>query len=106
MEEHLTRLGLLHLFDTLVCGDDVPVGRTKPHPDIYLKALDKLGLMPSQAIAFEDSPPGVAAAHAAGIFVVAVPNPTTASLKFEEAQLVINSLSGLPLTDLLDRVAR
>ncbi len=106
VETHLTRLGLLHRFDTLVCGDDVRPGRTKPYPDIYLKALDKLGLMPSQAIAFEDSPPGVAAAHAAGIFVVAVPNPTTASLKFEGAQLVINSLSGLPLTDLLQRAAR
>jgi HAD superfamily hydrolase (TIGR01509 family) len=101
VEPHLTRLRLLHRFDRLITGDDVPPGRVKPHPDIYMKALEKLDVRPGEAIAFEDSPPGVAAAHAAGIYVVAVPNPVTALLNFEDAQLVVTSLLNTPLDDLL-----
>jgi HAD superfamily hydrolase (TIGR01509 family) len=104
VEAHLTRLGLVHRFDSIITGDDVPPGRTKPHPDIYLKALDALRVTAREAVAFEDSPYGVAAARAAGIFVVAVPNPTTARLKHEGANLRLSSLLEMPLQDLLQRV--
>jgi HAD superfamily hydrolase (TIGR01509 family) len=103
VESHLTRLGLLHRFDSIITGDDVPPGRTKPLPDIYLKALDVLKVTASEAVALEDSPYGVAAARAAGIFVVAVPNPTTARLKHEGADFLLGSLSDMPLQDLLQR---
>ncbi len=102
VEPHLTRLGLLERFQLIVCGDDVPPGRTKPHPDIYLKALDLLQIHAEQAIVFEDSPNGVAAANAAGIFVVAVPNPTTALLKIDGANLMVDSLADVSLEKLLD----
>ena len=59
---------------------------------------------PHEAIAFEDSPNGVKAARAAGIFCVAVPNSVTVSLGLDEADLVVPSLAELPLTDLLTRV--
>src|SRR5512139_2209556 len=39
VEPHLSRLGLLGNFETIITGDDVPKGRTKPHPDLYLRAL-------------------------------------------------------------------
>ena len=104
VEPHLDRLGLLDHFQLIVCGDDVPPGRTKPHPDIYLKALDMLQIRTDQAIVFEDSPNGVTAANAAGIFVVAVPNPTTALLKIEGADLLVDSLASLSLEGLLERV--
>ncbi len=104
VESHLRRLGLLPRFDTIVTGDDVPPGHVKPLPDIYLKAAERLGISPAGAIAFEDSPHGVVAAHAAGIFVVAVPNPTTAMLDLSHADLVVSSLAATPLTDLLQRV--
>jgi beta-phosphoglucomutase-like phosphatase (HAD superfamily) len=106
VEPHLTRLGLIRYFDKIVCGDDVPPGRTKPNPDIYLKVLDGLQLHPNEAIVFEDSPNGVRAAHAVGIYVVAVPNPTTSLMKIEGADLTVNSLSSLKLDDLLLQVAR
>jgi HAD superfamily hydrolase (TIGR01509 family) len=51
-------------FAATVCGDEVPEG--KPEPDIYLRAADLLELKPSQGLAIEDSPTGVAAATAAG----------------------------------------
>lgn len=106
VEPHLTRLRLIHYFEKIICGDDVAPGRTKPNPDIYLKALDELQINPDEAIVFEDSPNGVKAAHTAGIYVVAIPNPTTSLMKFEGADLTIKSLASLPLVDLLKRVAK
>jgi HAD superfamily hydrolase (TIGR01509 family) len=106
VEPHLTRLGLIHYFEKIICGNDVPVGRTKPNPDIFLKALDELHITASEAIVFEDSPNGVKAANNAGIYVVAVPNPTTACMKIEGADLTIKSLASLPLEDLLKHFDR
>ncbi len=103
---HLARLGLLSRFERIVSGDDVTPDRVKPKPDIYLKALEALAISPAQAIAFEDSPHGLIAAHAAGIFAVAVPNPTTARLELPDADLRLDSLTGVPLEQLLQRVAQ
>jgi beta-phosphoglucomutase-like phosphatase (HAD superfamily) len=106
VEPHLTRLGLIHYFDKIICGDDVPPGRTKPNPDIFLKALEELGITAAEAIVFEDSPNGVAAARTAGIYVVAVPNPTTSLMKIEGADLTVRSLASLSLNDLIKHVNR
>ena len=59
-------------FTTVVCGDDVTNG--KPHPEPYLKAAALLSVDPQECIAIEDSPTGVASAHAAGCRVLGVPN--------------------------------
>lgn len=104
VEPHLARLGLASRFDCLITSDLVAVGRTKPRPDLYLKALDTLGVTAEQAIAFEDSPHGLAAARAAGIFAVAVPNPATSSLDLGTANLVVKSLASLPLEELIKQV--
>ena len=101
VEPHLTRLGLIRYFDKIICGDDVPLGRTKPKPDIFLKTLDELQITAGEAVVFEDSPNGVKAARTAGIYVVAVPNPTTSLMNIEGADLTIRSLSSLPLEELL-----
>lgn len=101
VDTHLTRLGLADRFDAIICGDDVLPGRTKPHPDLFLKALDALGVGPGEAIVFEDSPNGVTAARAAGIFVVSIPNPITALLKTDGADLTLVSLAEISLEDLL-----
>ncbi len=93
---HLQRLGLAASFPHICCADHVQ--RVKPNPDVYLAMLAQLNLTPPQAIALEDSPNGVAAAVAAGIYCVAVPNPVTRSLNFAAANLRIESLSALPLT--------
>jgi beta-phosphoglucomutase-like phosphatase (HAD superfamily) len=106
VEPHLTRLGLIHYFEKIICGDDVPPGRTKPNPDIYLKVLDELQIFAAEAIVIEDSPNGIKAAHTAGIYVVAVPNPTTSLMRLEDADLTIKSLASLSLDDLINRVGR
>jgi HAD superfamily hydrolase (TIGR01509 family) len=58
-------------FVTTIAGDEV--ARTKPFPDPYLLACERLGVQPSHSVVLEDSPVGVAAAEAAGCLVVAVP---------------------------------
>ncbi len=105
VEGHLARLGLVSRFDCIVTSDLVALGRTKPYPDLYLKALELLGVTAEQAIAFEDSPHGLVAAHAAGIFVIAVPNPSTATLDLSAANLKLPSLAAMPLEELLLRIA-
>ena len=77
--------------------------RAKPRPDLYLEALDRLRLEPHEGIAFEDSPNGVTAAKAAGLLCVAVPNPMTATLALDDADLVVESLADFPLPKLLER---
>jgi HAD superfamily hydrolase (TIGR01509 family) len=103
VDEHLSRLGLLGSFDKIICADDVEPGRTKPYPDLFLKALQALNVQPSEAIIFEDSLNGVRAAKAAGVFVVAVPNPLTAMLGVDGADMTIPSLRDFHLADFLGR---
>ena len=96
---HLSRLGLLESIDQIRCRDDVL--HPKPCPDPYLAVLEALGVLPGQAIAFEDSPAGVAAAKAAGVFCVAVPNTVTRGIAFPGVDLVVSSLAEVSLERLL-----
>ena len=102
VDMHLTRLGLFDRFDIIICADDVPPGRTKPNPDLFMLALEYLEIQAGEAIVFEDSPNGVKAAKAAGIFAVAVPNPITAKLSIDGADLTLKSLADLSLKDMLN----
>jgi HAD superfamily hydrolase (TIGR01509 family) len=99
---HLARLGLAGFFDCIRCSDDVE--RTKPAADLYLAVLRALELQPEEAFALEDSPHGVSAAKAAGLFCVAVPNALTKSFSFDHADLVLSSLEEIPLEELLARI--
>lgn len=100
VEGHLERLGILPIFDLTRCSDDVT--RTKPDPELYQSALDGLGVVAGEAVAFEDSPNGVQAARAAGIYTVAVPNALTAKLDLSHASHRIASMSEMPLRNLLE----
>ncbi len=104
VDAHAKRLGIFHYFDRVICADDVGAGRTKPNPDLFLLALDQLQVQKNEAVVFEDSPNGVLAARRAGIFVVAVPNPVTARLQIEGANLIVRSFSDLPFSELLAKV--
>ena len=64
IERHLGRLGRLEGLDAIVAANG-DTGRAKPRPDLYVEALERLGLEPAEAIAFEDSPNGIRAAKAA-----------------------------------------
>lgn len=99
VDTHLQRLGIFDRFEHIVCSDDVT--RTKPSPELFLLALSKLNTRANQAVIFEDSPNGVKAANAAGISVVAVPNPITSQLKFTGECLHLHSLAEFSLNKFL-----
>src|SRR5262249_54691324 len=65
VRDHLTRVGRADDFRFLCGGNEVAAH--KPAPDVYLLALARLGLPAGQAVAVEDTPPGAAAAQAAGL---------------------------------------
>ena len=104
VDDHAKRIGVFHYFNHIITEDEVGRGRTKPNPDLFLLALRRLQVPKEAAIVFEDSPNGVKAANRAGIFVVAVPNGVTSLLSIEGANLILSSLSDLPLSQLLDKV--
>ncbi len=78
----------------------------KPHPDIYQRVLSQLQIQPHEALVFEDSPNGITAAKAAGIFCIVVPNPLTSQLPIGRADYRLASLADLPLQSLLAYVGR
>jgi HAD superfamily hydrolase (TIGR01509 family) len=96
---HLERLRLDAEWDAVRTRDDV--ARTKPAPDLYLSAVAALGVAPTEAVAFEDSANGIAAAKDAGLLCVAVPNALTAGMDLSRADLRLNSLAETPLERLL-----
>lgn len=98
---HLRRLGL-DGWQVIVTREDV--ARAKPAPDLYLAAVAALGVAPAEAIAVEDSAPGVASAKAAGLACVAVPNPLTAASDLSAADVRVGSLAELPLGELARRL--
>ncbi len=70
--QELSDSGLLHYFDELVCGDMVE--KSKPSPDIFLKACEMLGVSPENAYVIEDSYNGIRAAFDAGTHPIMVPD--------------------------------
>lgn len=73
----------------------------KPEPDLYLDACSRLGVEPARAIAVEDSANGLQAAHAAGLFCVAVPNSVTREHDLSAADLLVESLAAVSLEQAL-----
>jgi HAD superfamily hydrolase (TIGR01509 family) len=102
IDMHLDRLERAYGWDAILTADR-DQKRAKPNPTMYLEALDVLGVAASEAVVFEDSPNGVKAARAAGIFVVAIPNNVTRDFGLDEADLVVDSLADLPPDELLAR---
>jgi HAD superfamily hydrolase (TIGR01509 family) len=101
IDMHLARLDRAYGWDAIVTADH-DSERAKPRPTLYLEALDELGVDADEAVAFEDSPNGAAAAKAAGIYVVGIPNEVTKDLGLADtADLMLDSLADLPPDELL-----
>jgi pseudouridine 5'-phosphatase len=104
-EAALTRLKLqrhawFDAFGAIVSGDDPRIRRAKPAPDIFLVAAAELGAEPEACLVFEDSPAGVEAALAAGMQVIALPDPALDTSRFAGAERVVRSFSVLSPSDL------
>jgi HAD superfamily hydrolase (TIGR01509 family) len=99
VEPLLRHLSLHEYFDRIVCQDHVT--KIKPDPELFLRCTAELGLTGPEVIIFEDSPNGIRAANAAGIFCVAVPNTLTRQLDIDHADLILERIDALPFEELL-----
>jgi HAD superfamily hydrolase (TIGR01509 family) len=92
----LERHNLTAFFDVIVTGDEIERG--KPHPDIYLRAAEKLCLAADACLVIEDALSGIAAAKAANMRVAAIPDTRFVDAREyeKEADYVLGSLSEIP----------
>lgn len=101
---HLVRLQIADQFGHVSCREEgVPA---KPQPDLYLRACEALGVDPRRALAVEDSPNGVTAAKAAGMFCIAVPHELTSGLDLAAADLLTSSLGDVTLRQVIEQLTR
>jgi HAD superfamily hydrolase (TIGR01509 family) len=91
VDDALATAGMSDVFGVIVTSDDVE--RAKPAPDIYLLACERLRVPPTEAVALEDSASGIAAAKAAGLTVIGVPQ--YAETDASAADRVVDSLEDL-----------
>lgn len=90
----LDMAGLGQFFDDSICGDEVEHG--KPDPEVFLKACQKVGAEPKEALVLEDSEAGISAAWAAGIPVICVPDMKYPEAEFEKkAYKIADSLTAV-----------
>jgi mannitol-1-/sugar-/sorbitol-6-/2-deoxyglucose-6-phosphatase len=90
----LGRLGLTEAFEDIQSASGLMLG--KPHPEVYLRAAEHLGIPPAACVGIEDSIPGLIAVKAAKMMAVAVPEPRLKDdPRFQIADVVIGSLEEL-----------
>lgn len=92
----LDATGLDGSFEVIVSRTMVEHG--KPAPDIYLYAAERLGVPPERCVALEDTPTGLAAAKAAGMFAIQMRGASTAFPPLPGADLVVDTLEDFPLS--------
>jgi putative hydrolase of the HAD superfamily len=102
--EYLERFEILDYFQVIKTADDVE--KVKPDPELYVKALQDLGVESNEALCFEDSLNGLTAAVGAGLHCVIVPNPVTQYLDFKGHLHRLTSMTELSFDDLLDHLAK
>jgi len=88
------------LFRVIVTGDDPRVRHGKPAPDIFLRAAEDLGVDAEACVVFEDAPSGVEAALAAGMEVIALPDPAMDRVRYREAVWIVDSFDDISPADL------
>jgi beta-phosphoglucomutase family hydrolase len=103
IEIALELLGLRGFFDHIVSAEDVSHG--KPHPEVFLKAAEKLHQPPARCVVFEDAHVGIEAAHNAGMKVVGVATTEPAE-ELTEADLVVRRLDELSVSKIQDKLSR
>jgi HAD superfamily hydrolase (TIGR01509 family) len=99
VDAQLSARGHLGRWPLVIAADEDPL-RSKPLPLMYVEALERLSVAPTEALALEDSRNGVAAAKAAGVWCVAYPNAVTQNADLSEADAVVWEADGLRLADL------
>ena len=96
----IERLGLSSYFDAIITAADVHLG--KPHPQVYQLACERLGVPPTEAVAFDDAPAGVLSARSAGLRCIGVTsNGGSQTLLAAGAETIINGFTDLSIESFL-----
>jgi putative hydrolase of the HAD superfamily len=95
----LEKFNIKEFFEVIKTSDNVK--KVKPDPELYLQAIQELGVKPYEALAFEDSKNGLIAATKAGLHCVIVPNSVTSFLDFSGHLHRLSSMEEIELKDLL-----
>ena len=104
IDKFVNLLGLEGYFECYCTADTVK--NVKPDPELYLQALEQLGVQAHEAIAIEDSPNGARAAVAAGLHTIVIKNTITKHLPFSKGHHTIESLEHYAIQDLIDCFAQ
>lgn len=99
VEGYLKQFGILDFFETIQTKDHVK--NTKPNPEVYIRAVEALGVIPEEALAFEDSLNGLKAARAAGLHCVIVPNTVTGHSPFNDFTHRLSSMGEVTFDEVL-----
>ena len=90
----LKNIGLLKYLDAVI--DGTKITNAKPHPEVFLKGAEKLGVDPSECVVFEDAQAGIEAAINAGMYSIGVGSP----IILNKANFVISSFNEMSLDKL------
>lgn len=99
VDKFVDSLGIRDYFECFCTADTVK--QVKPDPELYLQALEQLGVHANEAMAIEDSPNGARAAVVAGLHTVVIPNTITKRLSFDQGHYTIDSFENYDLQDLV-----
>jgi beta-phosphoglucomutase len=91
----LERTGLLKYFKVVVSSHEA--GMSKPEPDVFLLAANRLGINPEECIVIEDSANGILAAHAANMSCIAYKGPGVNPVNQKEADAVVTNFDQLAM---------
>ena len=89
----LDRCGILPFFDAVVTTSEA--GKSKPFPEVYLMAAQKIGVSPEHCLVFEDSPNGLSAGKNAGMFCVAVRTDHVNVAELQKADFLLDTFQGV-----------
>lgn len=102
IHQFLQKNDLAHYFEAIRCADDVV--NVKPHPELYLAALDALQLASHECFAIEDSVNGSASAIAAQIKCFVIPNELTIQSPFNKEAIILNNFEQLTVDLMKEKV--
>ena len=95
----LSRCGITSFFDSIVTTSEA--GKSKPAPDVYLLAAERLGVLPKDCIVFEDSPNGLSAVKSANMYCIVIQNDIQFDMQLKLADYRISSFEELTFEKLL-----
>jgi HAD superfamily hydrolase (TIGR01509 family) len=90
----LAKLGIIQYFDLILSNEDV--NNSKPHPEIYWKAMSSLGMLPEETLIVEDSPYGLLAAYRSSATVMRVTSPKDITYDTIYKHIINNKMNNTP----------